>query len=90
LGTRGHGLPGNREIILNKMEDREQERQWVQAWQRAGPLLAKLRREEIRQADTAAAILQLEDAFQAALRQHQLPQTSGLVEQQKWFARLKP
>lgn len=72
------------------MEHREQERKWVEAWQRAGPLLAELRREEIRRADTAAAILQLEDAFQAALRQHQLPSTSGLVEQQKWFTRLKP
>jgi hypothetical protein len=72
------------------METNEKELLWVRTWQKAGPLLAELRRREVRSADTAAAILQLEDAFQSALRHHPPRPTSGLVEQQKWFARWKP
>jgi len=72
------------------METNEKELLWVRTWRKAGPLLAKLRRREVRSADTAAAILQLEDAFQSALMHHPPRPTSGLVEQQKWFARWKP
>jgi len=75
---------------LQPMERREKERLWVQTWQKAGPVLAELRRLEVRGADTAAAILQLEDAFQSALRDHPPGPTSGLVEQQNWFARWRP
>ena len=72
------------------MESHEKERLWVQTWQKTGPALEELRRQEIRCADTASAILQLEDAFQSALREHPPRPTSGLVEQQRWFARWKP
>ncbi len=75
---------------LQPMERREKELLWVQTWQKAGPVLAELRRREVRRADTTAAILQLEDAFQSALRDHPPGPTSGLVEQQNWFARWKP
>ena len=63
------------------------ERLWVRRWRTAGPLLEQLRRDEIRRTDTARAMLQLEDAFAAALRECPPQPTSGLVEQQKWFAR---
>jgi len=72
------------------MEDHEKERLWVRTWQRASPVLAELRCRELRQTDTAKAILQLEDAFQSALRERPPAPTSGLVEQQHWFARWKP
>jgi len=75
---------------LQPMERHEEERLWVRTWQKAGPVLAELRRREIRSAETAAAILQLEDTFQSALRDHPPGPTSGLVEQQHWFARWKP
>jgi hypothetical protein len=71
------------------MESHENERLWVQTWQKAGPVLDQLRRQEIRQADTAKAILQLDDAFRSALRERPPGPTSGLVEQQYWFARWK-
>jgi hypothetical protein len=69
------------------MERLEKERLWVQTWQKAGEVLRELRRREVRRIDTADAIMQLEDAFRSALREHPPKPTSGLVEQQRWFAR---
>jgi len=65
-------------------------RQWVHNWAVAGPALERARDEAIRKIDTAVAILQLSDAFESARRHWQPPTTSGLVEQQRWFARLRP
>ena len=63
-------------------------RQWVARWQKAGPELARVRLHELRHTDTAAAIGQLEDSFQAALLHYPARVTSGLTEQQRWFKRL--
>jgi hypothetical protein len=66
-------------------------RQWVDTWRRAGVELAEIRRREIQAlvtvADTQKAIRQL---FGADKSIDKLPPrtTSGLVEQQAWFARL--
>ena len=65
-------------------------RRWVENWRQAGPELERLRAEEIRNSDTAAAIEQLSDAFESARREWSAPATSGLVEQQRLFARLRP
>jgi hypothetical protein len=65
-------------------------RRWVENWRQAGPELERLRAEEIRNSDTAAAIEQLSDAFESARRQWKPPTTFGLVEQQRLFARLRP
>lgn len=65
-------------------------RQGIQNWDAAAPMLQSVRREAIRNADTAAAIEQLSDAFESARRQWQPSTTSGLVEQQRLFARLRP
>lgn len=63
-------------------------RRWLDRWQTAGPVLERLRVEAIRNSDTAAAIEQLSDAFESALRHYPPAATSGLVEQQRLFARL--
>ncbi len=65
-------------------------RRWVENWRQADRQLERLRAEEIRNSDTAAAIEQLSDAFESARRQWKPPATSGLVEQQRLFARLRP
>lgn len=65
-------------------------RRWIDNWAVAAPLLERLRCEAIRAADTTAAIEQLSDAFESARRHWQPPATSGLVEQQRLFARLRP
>lgn len=77
---------------IQLIEDRcdEQMRQWVRAWQAAEPVLDHLRTEAIRQANTAESIELLSDAFDSA-RFHCTPSlTSGLVEQQRLFARWRP
>jgi hypothetical protein len=72
------------------MDELEEEniRRWLAGWQKASPVLERLRAEAIRNSDTAAAIEQLSDAFESALRHYPPPATSGLVEQQRIFARL--
>ena len=68
--------------------DQELMRRWVETWRRAGYELDEIRRREIEATDTAAAIRQL---FGSAVP-HQdvsLRTTSGLVEQQAWFAKLR-
>jgi len=65
-------------------------RRWIEDWRAAGPVLESVRAEAIQQSDTAAAIEQLSDAFESARREWPAPTTSGLVEQQRLFARLRP
>lgn len=65
-------------------------RRWVENWRQADRQLERLRAEEIRNSDTTAAIEQLSDTFESARRQWKPPTTSGLVEQQRLFARLRP
>jgi len=73
---------------MNEPEE-ENIRRWLAGWQTAGLVLEKLRAEAIRNSDTAAAIEQLSDAFESALRHYPPAATSGLVEQQRIFARLR-
>jgi hypothetical protein len=73
---------------MNQSE-KENIRRWLAGWQKAGPVLERLRADAIRNSDTAAAIEQLSDAFESALRNYPPPATSGLVEQQRIFARLR-
>ena len=69
--------------------DKESVRRWLAGWQEAGPVLEKLRNDSIRNSDTALAIEQLSDAFESALRHYKPDNTSGLVEQQRLFARCR-
>ncbi len=63
------------------------EKKWLAAWRRAGPELERIRRDEIRHADTLGAIESLTDAFRIAQRDLGARMESGLVEQQRWFAK---
>ena len=67
----------------------EQLRQWVENWKRVGPLLEEIRAAELLTVDTTAAIQLLSGAFQAARFESPLRPTSGLVEQQRHFQRLR-
>jgi len=64
-------------------------RQWVARWQKAGPELERIRREELIHTDVRLAIELLEDAFQSALLNYPPTATSGLIEQQRWFMKLR-
>lgn len=74
---------------MDRMEQ-QRVRQWIRNWEAAGAMLEQARVRAIRETDTATAIEQLSDAFESARLHWQPPATSGLVEQQRLFARLRP
>lgn len=71
------------------MSEREQLKHWVDAWKRAGKELEQIRRKEIREIDTQRAIEAFNGLVQIVVRDHPPPPTSGLVEQQAWFSKLR-
>jgi hypothetical protein len=62
-------------------------RRWVEAWRRAGKELENLRRTEIQSIDSREAIRQIFPSD--GIPDPAAPPTSGLVEQQAWFARIR-
>ena len=64
-------------------------RQSIAAWQRAEPELERMRRDDIRHADTAASIPAFDGLFEGAVRNYPTKPMSGLVEQQRCFRRAK-
>jgi hypothetical protein len=71
-----------------KPRDRELERRWVETWRRAGEELAEIRRREIENANTEEAIRQI-FGDEGINLDAPSPPSSGLVEQQAWFSRLR-
>ena len=71
-----------------RAEERELMRRWVETWRRAGEELDEIRRRELQSTDTREAIRHL---YGSGALVQDLPRrtTSGLVEQQAWFARLR-
>ena len=64
-------------------------RRWVATWHDAGIALARVKRAELQGLDTVVAVRQLADAFDAAVRQTPRTESSGLIEQQRVFQRLR-
>ena len=60
----------------------------VNDWKIAAPVLEELRRREIAQADNVQVLAQLESAFNYATKLP-LRQTSGIMEMQYWFGKLR-
>ena len=71
------------------MTEAEKLKKWVRNWESLGPRLEKLRVEEYRNSNIADTIFALRDASEAALRAHPPKPTSGLVEMQRLFAKLR-
>lgn len=61
---------------------------WVRTWQAAGPRLEAIRQRELHQATIAGFLNSMSDAYRAAQRHAAPSLTSGLVEQQRIFAKL--
>ena len=64
-------------------------KRWVQAWKDAGPELEKLRRAEIRQLDGSHALELLCGDMDYTVPPRVPKPTSGLVEQQRWFMKVR-
>lgn len=70
-------------------QEKELTRRWVETWKKAGPELERIRRAEIRRTSTPQAMINLADAFESFLLHHKPRKTSGLVEQQARFMKLR-
>ena len=64
-------------------------KRWVETWKKAAPKLEAIRRRELREIDTQAALMNLADAFESCRLHFPLRPSSGLVEQQAWFKKLR-
>lgn len=61
---------------------------WVDTWAAAAPELQKVRDADIRAADTAQAMQIFAGSADWAVIHRPALSTSGLIEQQRWFAKL--
>lgn len=64
-------------------------RRWVDTWKQAAPELAAIRREEVRTMDNVEALAALEGLFNHATRTLPPRESSGMVEMQRVFAKLR-
>ncbi len=67
-----------------------QGRAWVATWERAGRALEAVRRDELRNIDTSAAIAMLCGPADYRVAPRAPKPTSGLIEQQRLFRRAQP
>ena len=63
-------------------------RHLVQIWKHAGPELEAIRRREVAEADNRKVLAALDGMFDHAVRTCPPRPSSGLVEMQRWFAKL--
>lgn len=70
-------------------EQIERGRQWVAAWKRAAPELERMRRDELRGLDTYQAISWLCGPADYTVAPRAPKSTSGLIEQQRLFQKLR-
>lgn len=62
---------------------------WVAIWKRTGPILQQLEIDEYRSADVSNILMSLSDVNELAVKTHPPLPTSGLIEMQRLFAKLR-
>ena len=71
------------------MDERARLKQYADRWKRLGPLLEAQREEDVRRSNTISNIAAFGRLYAIAAAASPPPPTSGLVEQQRWFAKLR-
>jgi hypothetical protein len=71
------------------MTEKEMVRQWAQTWKEFGPELEKIRLREVREEDNLLSLKLLARAFNHATSTQPPSNSSGLVEMQRYFAKLR-
>ena len=71
-------------------EMRAKYQEYVDRWKRLGPLLEEQREADVRASDTVSNIAAFGRLWTSAVREWPPTDTSGLVEQQRFFAALRP
>ena len=78
---------------MNNTDSRETKnsgaQKWVDTWIHAGDALEKIRRSDVKLADTAEALRSFTGSVLHVLRTRPAAQTSGLVEQQRFFRKFR-
>ena len=69
--------------------DREKMMAWVEHWRRVGPILARIRREELRAFRYEDNIELVDSLLQLGYELRSERSTSGLVEQQRLFMKAR-
>jgi len=64
-------------------------KQWVENWKRVGPILEKIKAEELRNPDYHKELEGLLPMCDLACAHAEPSKTSGLVEQQRLFAKMR-
>ena len=77
--------------IFRAMTDAEKAaiKRSIDIWKQAGPELQKQRDADIRAADTVRSIQSMTLLFRDAIKNSRPRESSGLVEQQRWFMKLR-
>ena len=70
-------------------EEREKMREWINNWKETGEVLEKLRYSEMLRLNITEEILSLDDASESALQMYPPLPTSGLIEMQRLFKKMK-
>jgi hypothetical protein len=71
------------------MTEKDAIRRWAQTWKEFGPELEKMRLREVRDEGNLLSLRLLARAFNHATSTQPPDQTSGLVEMQHYFAKLR-
>ena len=71
------------------MTEKEALRRWAQTWKLFGPELERIRLRELRDEDNRLSLQLLARAFNQATSTQPAAVTSGLVEMQRHFAKLR-
>lgn len=71
------------------VEEREQYRKYVKHWQRIGPVLERIRIREMRSPEYANDWKIMDSLYEIACYHRVRRTTSGLVEQQRLFAKAR-
>ena len=64
-------------------------KEWIANWRENGPILERLRVKEYSASDLAETLLSLSDVTEASLRVHPPKPTSGIIEMQRLFAKMR-
>ena len=64
-------------------------KEWVDNWKRVGPILDQIKAEELRAMDAQEAIRQILPLCEWGIKHSEPRTTSGLVEQQRYFSKMR-
>jgi len=79
---------GTSSLANSTPEQIAQTKKWVETWRKAGPILEKIRREEVRNLDSFKTISLLCGSADYTVAPRAPKPTSGLIEQQFWFMKI--